>query len=543
MAKDQINEVCHARPELLRRIAKHPGAQIVVVDQEGVSSYSGGRIHDDTLGVMDHLRDLGLHAGCRVGIRAQNSYEWLILDFALITLGCTSVCIPVGNPELDPLSGSALAEQYNLSFLFQENGFDAGDCDVVSNVSDLIRLAHLRPPCAFGNAAPGAAVVSDVFTIVFSSGTTGRLKRLPISWDSLQHGIEAVSDAFEINSDDRIFDILPLSIFQQRYLAYCALYRGATVVLSTQDQFFEALKAGNPTVILGPPAFYEVAEQRFDRWSGRKRDALTRISNLLRWAPRPLRQSVRKRLFQSLHDIYGSAVRLMLVGSAPINHSTLTFFERAGFPLYQIYGMTECGWIAWNRPGANKLGSVGKPAFPGAISLGPEGEVLVRNPKHLCHYYEGADAAENAPVFLDEQTISTGDIGAFDKDGFLFLRGRKKNVIITAGGQKISPENIEDKVKAVGKIDHVVVFHDDGLRALSAVIWPTDQGDEARAAIARDIKGLNRQILSTTPIMGLVFSDIPLSADTGLLTRNLKVDRAAAQERLGPSVERIGTFG
>lgn len=540
MLKVQNHKESYPRPELMKELADHPGAEIVVITHDGVSSYSGARIHDETLEVANYLQNQGLHAGCRVGIRASNSYEWLILDFALITLGCTSVCIPAVNAELNPLSAETLVRRYDLDFLFQEPGFENGDCDAVQDLSSLFSLARNGTLLSVSERPAREPVSSDIFTVAFSSGTTGQLKRLPISWSSLQVGIEAVSDAFEIGEHDRIFDILPLSIFQQRYLAYCALYRGAKVILSTQDLFFESLKVGNPTIILGPPAFYEVAEQRFARWPSRTHRALTQISDMLRLAPAPLRMFLRKRLFRSLHEIYGNAVRVMLVGSAPINLSTLQFCERAGFPLYQIYGMTECGWIAWNRPAANKLGSVGKPAFPGAVSIGPDGEVLVRNPKHLCHSYEDAEADENTAVFVDSKTISTGDIGKFDRDGFLFLSGRKKNVIITAGGQKISPENIEDKIKAIGRIDNVVVFHDEKLRAISAAIWSSDLGREAQGRIAREIKALNRRDLSTTPIMGLAFSDVPLTAETGLLTRNLKVDRAAVQNRLRDVIRRIG---
>lgn len=528
------------RPELLSRLENYPSAGICVIKHDGVSSYSGIQIHDDTVKVIEYLQSQGAYPGCRVGIRATNSYEWLLLDFALITLGCTSVCIPTGNPELDPLSAEILSQRYDLDFLFQDQGFESGNCEAVQILSFLLSLARDATPLTMSKHPDRETMPSDIFTVVFSSGTTGRLKRLPISWSSLQAGIEAISEAFDIDSRDRIFDILPLSIFQQRYLAYIAVFCGATVILSTQDLFFEALTEGNPTIILGPPAFYELAEQRFNRWPERTRRVLTHISEGLDWAPEFLRMSVRKRLFRELHEIYGKAVRVMLVGSAPINMSTLQFFQCAGFPLYQIYGMTECGWIAWNRPRANKVGSVGKPAFPDAISIGLDGEILVRNPKQLCQSYEGAEGDEIATVFIDANTISTGDIGAFDTDGFLVLNGRKKNVIITAGGQKISPEKIEDKVKAIGSIENVVVFHDEKLRGLSVAIWCSDIGNMSQKTITREIKVLNREDLLTNPITGVVFSDVPLSTETGLLTRNLKVDRAAVQRVLSNSVKRIG---
>ncbi|SMX28678.1 Long-chain-fatty-acid--CoA ligase FadD15 [Pelagimonas phthalicica] len=528
------------RPELLNRLNTHPGAEICVITQEGSFSYKGVQILHDTTEVLEYLQSQGVHPGCRVGIRAANSYEWLLLDFALISLGCTSVCIPAGNPELDPLDADALSQRFDLDLLFQDQEFDAGNTAAVQTLSSLLTLAREGTPLTLSKSTERDSTASDIFTVVFSSGTTGRLKRLPISWDSLQIGIEAISDAFNVTASDRIFDILPLSIFQQRYLAYIALYRGGTVILSSQDLFFEALKEGNPTIILGPPAFYELAEQRFERWPERTRRNLIRVSKSLGWLPDTLGMALRKRLFKELHEIYGSSVRVMLVGSAPINLSTLDFFKHAGFPLFQIYGMTECGWIAWNRPGANKIGSVGKPAFPDAISIGPDGDVLVSNPKHLCHSYEAAEGDENTNVFVDPKTISTGDIGAFDSDGFLILNGRKKNIIITAGGQKISPENIEEKVKAIGRIEHVVVFQDESLRALSAAIWCSDTDSAAQGRIARALKALNRKDLSTNPIMGVAFSQTPLSAETGLLTRNLKVDRTAVQNHHASSVKRLG---
>ena len=532
----------YKRPELLNKISNDLRSEIVVIGQEGKSLYNGSRIRSDTLEIISYLQQQGLRAGTRVGIRAVNSYEWLILDFALITLGCTSVCIPAGNPELDIVSAEEMIDRFDINLLFQEQGFETGDCESVQNLSSLFSLSGSGTPLSFSGEMPKGTDQCDIFTVVFSSGTTGRLKRLPISWSSLQLGIETVSNAFELDHTDRIFDILPLSIFQQRYLAYCAMYRGGKIILSTQDLFFEALKEGNPTVILGPPAFYEIAEQRFNRWPEWKRRASMQISNFVNSAPSMLRALLRKRLFRSLHQIYGNNVRVMLVGSAPINMSTLRFFERAGFPLYQIYGMTECGWIAWNRPSANKLGTVGMPAYPGAIAIGSDGEVLVRNPKHLCRSYEGADTDENNVVYVDSETISTGDIGEFDADGFLKLVGRKKNVIITAGGQKISPENIEDKVKSIGKIDNVVVFYNEKLRALAAAIWVSEAGDDAQRVIANGIKALNRRELSTTPVMGLAFSDVSLSVETGLLTRNLKIDRMAIQDRLNGYVKRVGEY-
>lgn len=528
------------RPELLNRLEAHPGAEILVIAHDGVSSYGGHQIYRDTVDVLDYLKGQGMHPGCRVGIRAANSYEWLVLDFALITLGCTSVCIPAGTPELDALNAEKLSQRFDLDFLFQDRGFETGSCGAVQTLSSLLTLAREATPLSLPKNPSRDTTLSDIFTVVFSSGTTGRLKRLPISWSGLQIGIEAISNAFEIDARDRIFDILPLSIFQQRYLAYIALYRGGTIVLSTQDLFFDALTKGNPTIILGPPAFYELAEQRFDRWPEQIRRILTQVSEGLNDVPEDLRQSIRRSLFQELHNIYGNAVRVMLVGSAPINMSTLQFSQCVGFPLYQIYGMTECGWIAWNRPGANKVGSVGKPAFPDAISIGPDGDVLVRNPKHLCQSYEAAEGGENGDVFVDVKTISTGDIGAFDADGFLILNGRKKNIIITAGGQKISPEAIEDKIGTIGQVENVVVFYDETLRALSAAIWCSETGEAAHERIARDIKALNRQYLALNPIMGVAFSDVPLSIETGLLTRNLKVDRAAVRSRLAESVKRIG---
>jgi long-chain acyl-CoA synthetase len=531
-----------ARPELLNRLKAHPSAEILVINHEGASSYSGAQIYRDTFDVLDYLKGQAIHAGCRVGIRASNSYEWLILDFALIALGCKSVCIPTGTPELDALDAEMLSHRLDLDFLFQERDFETGSCVAVQPLSSLLTLARDVIPLSVRENSCRDTAPSDIFTVVFSSGTSGQLKRLPISWSSIQMGIEAISDAFEIDARDRIFNILPLSSFQQRYLAYIAIYRGATVVLSTQDFFFEALTKGNPTFILGPPTFYELAEQRFDRWPEQTRRTLAQGLERLENVPEDAQLSLRKSLFRELHDIYGRAVRIMLVGSAPINLSTLQFFQRAGFPLYQIYGMTECGWIAWNRPRANKIGSVGKPAFPNAISIGLDGEVLVRNPKHLCQNYEAAEANENEAVFLDNATISTGDIGAFDSDGFLFLNGRKKNVIMTAGGQKISPEAIEDKIKAIDGVENVVVFYDDSLRALSAAIWCSETGEALHDRVASDIKALNRRNFSLNPVMGVAFSNVPLSAETGLLTRNLKIDRNAVRSCLAGSVKRIGAL-
>jgi long-chain acyl-CoA synthetase len=402
-------------------------------------------------------------------------------------------------------------------------------------VVDISKILDINPPDIVireKKVREPTPAENDVFTIAFSSGSTGRLKRLPISWTTNRMHIDAFGKAFGLTAGDRILVALPFSAFQQRHLVHCAIWHGCKIVLARPENFLSALQLGKPTIILGPPSFYEIVEQRFNLLPAWRRYCMLGLSKAAHLFREELRQRLRVRVFDAFHRLYGGEVRIMLVGSAPIRRRMLELFRAAGFPLYQIYGMTEAGWIAWNSPGANKIGTVGLPAFPGAIQIADDGEVTVSHVSNQCRSYETFEnESVESGVFLARNTLATGDIGTFDSDGYVILTGRKKNLIVTAGGIKVSAEEIEEQIAALPMIRHAVVFDHPDLPALAAAIWTRDGTSHGKQMAVHALKALNRTALRRLPILGIVFPKTPLSVESGLLTRNLKIDRTGVRSR------------
>ncbi|MER7566839.1 AMP-binding protein [Streptomyces sp. NPDC048523] len=496
----------------------------------------------DVVALTERLRAGGIRPGMRIGVRGHNSYEWLALDLALLGLGAVPVALPV--PDFKGRDNADIARQYGLSAVFagKEGRTAADDASVGALETVLTQPLTVRPldpaPRPQGERLPAGE--AEVFTLAFSSGTAGRVKCLLLAWPGVQALIEAHTEAYPFRSDDRIMIALPLSTFQQRYLCYLAIRNDCDVVLTTVGHFVDALQVTRPTILLGPPSFYEFVENRYRAMDAERRlewEAAAASAAVL--PTEEERRARRREVFRELHDMYGGSMRLMLVGSAPVRDGMLEFFAETGFELYQIYGMTEIGFLTWNRRGANKVGSVGREVYPGTVSLTEDGEVTVQHDWHLCVGYEGEPAESVAQVFRGHNTIATGDLGMFDEDGHLVLRGRKKNLIITRGGAKLQLEDLEEELGRAQGVTQVCLYSLEQ-EGMAAIAW--FQGDEETAgkSLRARIDQLNTKLGRTQDVRRLALLPGPLASDSPLLNRNLKVNREAVRtatvDRLVPLV-------
>jgi long-subunit acyl-CoA synthetase (AMP-forming) len=223
-------------------------------------------------------------------------------------------------------------------------------------------------------------------------------------------------------------------------------------------------------------------------------------------------------------------MRFMVTGMAPIKRSTLELLARMRLPLFETYGMIECGSIALNVPGAHRLGSVGRP-LPGIeVELAADGEIVIHKEHTIaCGYFQCADG-EAERTFLPGNRIATGDIGRFDADGFLYLVGRKKEIIVTAGGEKVHPEALESEIDGCPLVGKSVVFAAPGVPSLCAVVLPKDPKDPAaRPRIEQFVEAINARHPSTG-IGRVVFTDVAFTRENGFLRPNLKLDRRRIAE-------------
>jgi long-chain acyl-CoA synthetase len=520
--------------ELLAQVAETPMSTIVTYEGGRVVRRRYAQLAEDVRTAAEALRRWGVVPGMRIGLRAPNCYEWLVFDLALIELRAVTVAFTDDFVDWTP---AGLAERYALGLLLTIRR-DAGEPDE-------------RPTfvaCIDGDEADNARATArdaerdsdpeyDVPGFIFSTGSAGGIKGMVLNRLGIEANLDAFVDVVGPTPADSVLVFLPISNFQQRLIYYTALWCGANLVVVDPVRLFRALTELRPTILVAPPALYESFAARFYGLPTWKRSLARASADALRIVPSEgLRVELARRLFSDVHAAFGGRMRFMVTGMAPTRASTLRLFARMRLPLFETYGLIETGTVAFNRPGASRIGSVGR-VLPGVeVEIGEGSEVLVRK-EHLVTrgYFECAEG-EAERTFLADGRVATGDCGRFDDDGYLQLAGRRREMIVTPGGVKAHPEVLEAEIDDSTDVEKAVVFGD-GRRGLVAVVVVRDPHDTgARQRIEQHVERMNAR-RPTMRIDRLAFSDTPFSRENGLLRPNLKLDRRRIGEAFGVDSE------
>lgn len=516
--------------DLHERLLAHPNRRMRFCGLDGkLVTRTFTEVHGDVSALADALRAAGLGAGDLVGVAGPNSYEWVLADIALLALGCVPVALAVeGAGAPSPVE---LADKYHLNALLLTTALSGG-----GELPPHVAVLGAEPPTLRARETTRTELPADVFTVAFSSGTSGSKKGLMLSTSGVVNTIEVSAAAWELTGDDDILIVLPFSNFQQRYLLYTAVTYGTDVTVVAPERMLQMMRKLEPTVILGPPSFFELVDNRVQSATGRERLAYWAAAALHAVLPDALGRSFRRRLGRTWTAVYGGRVRLMFTGSAPVPPGMVRTFHRLGMPLYEVYGSTEVGWIAMNTPRAFRIGSAGVPVPGLEVTLGADGEVLVRTdrPQSLGYVFEGVDSY--AEVYRDDGLIATGDLATRNRAGFLRLVGRTKNVIITRSGVKINPEELEQELERSCRIERAVVAAPEANGLLVCVVWLDDwESAERRADVERHVAAANARRDTAHRITDVVFRPAAeLTVESGLLTRNLKVNRTAVARKVFP---------
>lgn len=457
-------------------------------------------LHRDTVMLVDRLRRLAVQPGWRIGILGANSYAWMQWDLAAVELGCISVAFIEQGP--DPIE--RLIDRYDLHLLAVAPECMSGAALDLPCVVDMGSPDFPEGKRALTHVPPAHS--PDTHSLVFSSGTTGRIKGLIISRKGTERLVNLYADAFGIHPDERFLTFLPFFNYQQRMSYYFCLHHGIDFVSTPYTQLFAALPAHKPSFIIAPPLFYESVQHIAQTLGGTDSSAAaSRLSALL-----------------------GGRIRYLVTGMAPIKTKTLEFFWKCGLPLYEAFGITEAGMVAWNKPGLVKAGTVGKPAEPGSVSLTDEGEVIVTRDALLSLGYFEASDEDTRATFVAAGAVATGDIARFDADGFLTIVGRKKDAIITRSGEKFHPEPIEALIQRDPRVKVAVVTSYDGVPGTTAIIAVANANDvDTTRQISRQIEEINTRLPAYQQVREIRFTQQEFSVDNGLRTKNLKLDRRA----------------
>lgn len=487
---------------------------------------------------VERLQAGGVRRGMRIGLLAKNCYEWVVIDFALIRIGCTSV---VFAEEFSSRTTEDLLTQYELSLLLLSKhdswpGVTAGAG--TAYIDDSAPITGVREA--------GSQDDPPIPSIIFSSGTEGAMKCMSVDHEGLDKALGYFRESFLFGESDSLLVFLPLSSNQQRAMVYEGIKSGYLIQLVPFTELMRGLETLHPTMLVAPPLFFETVHAEYEKALAKLPSVLASAFNgamkFVKSLPESISLPIRKRVFRVLHRKFGGNMRLMLTGMAPIKSTTLQFYDLAGMPLYQVYGLTEIGSIAMNCPGDNIIGSVGKPVEEGAVTLADDGEILVHRDRFIVRGYLGVPEEVSRQTFVAENTIATGDLGRFDANGNLYIIGRKKQTIVLGSGYKVSPELLEGQLNVLAGVERSVVFGSNR-PFITAIISLRNGQDRSRQAMTEMIAKINRGLPERSRIVGFHMTDKQFRMDNGLLTRTLKLNRTAIEEMFKDELDRLYTQG
>lgn len=434
-----------------------------------------------------------LRQGDVIGIKAENSLDWIVWDLAAIQCGVVTHVFPVDWPESE-----AVVSKYHLAFLVADKR--EGDTPYLQNIASRDQRIKLNPEAERVDNA-------DLHSRVYSSGTAGHMKGLDISKSGTEYVINAFLQQFRVTSTDSHIIFLPLSNYQQRLSIYGCIAAGADVIFSPYQEIFRVIKEEKPTFLIAPPIFYSTAIQLFGK--NEERGSLTAG--------------------------FGGRTRFLITGMAPILPKIIQRYWQDNLKLLDAYGMMECGMIAWNTEGEMKLCTVGKPLRTEDLAFSADGEIIVRRRFPLSlRYFEGGDER----TFLGTGGISTGDYGELDDEGYLRLIGRKKEVIVAPNGKKFHPTEIEQRLREIPKVTDAVVMPHARTQHIVAIVRVENPSDSATAESVRAcVARLNNAAESHLKVRQLVFTEVPLSNNQRFLTRNMKLNRGLVYEHFRSQID------
>jgi long-chain acyl-CoA synthetase len=445
------------------------------------------------------LLDLGVKAGDRVAILAENSPDWAVADFACLTAGLTDV----------PIYPTLPAEQ--IPYLLNDSGAVA---IFTSSAGQAEKIAQVRSQCSTlrfvigfgGSTRPGEDYTlqqvqargqgldapqraaeyrrkamevrpDDLATLIYTSGTTGEPKGVMLTHDNIYSNVMAGAAQIPFGGNDTCLSFLPLShIFERMAGHYLMLHTGTSIAYAESiDTVPVNMQEVRPTIVLSVPRLYEkmyarVLENALSGGAIKKRIFFWARAVAETWADEKLAGReprgmlarkyalAQKLVFSKLRTRTGGRLRYFVSGGAPLAPEINKFFYAAGLVILEGYGLTETSpVIAVNTPEHFRIGSVGRPVPGVEVRIAQDGEILTRGPHVMKGYFNKPDATREA---IDaEGWFHTGDIGVLE-DGFLRITDRKKDIIVTAGGKNIAPQPIENKVKTNKYVSQAVVIGD-----------------------------------------------------------------------------------
>ncbi|MFI6319381.1 AMP-dependent synthetase/ligase [Nonomuraea sp. NPDC050556] len=548
---------------VFRRAVEEPG-RVVMRRKDGDAwpVVTALEFRDDVAAVAKGLMAAGISAGDRVALMSRTRYEWTVIDYAIWAAGAVTV----------PIYETSSASQ--VAWILSDSGARAafveldGHFDTVREVAPELPVWRVSEPPPPGEVSTPeleerrtAVSAADLASIVYTSGTTGKPKGCRITHDNLLFTARNVAfgplEPLFTVQDPAALLFLPLAHIFARLIQLVFVETGAVLAHTpNMKNVAPDLEAFKPTFLLGVPRVFEKvyngAEQK--AISGGKGAIFARAAAVAEaWSRAGVSAGIGLRLQHALFDrlVYGKLraatggrLRAAVSGGSALGDRLGHFFRGAGIEIYEGYGLTETSApCAVNMPGANKIGTVGKPIPGVTLRIADDGEVLAKG-RHIFDGYWN----NSTPALDPEGWYHTGDVGELDADGYLRITGRKKEILVTAAGKNVAPGPLEDAIRANPLISQAMVVGD-GRPFVAALITLDPEAVAANgspaadpsvlAEVQRAVDNANRSVSKAEQIKKFVILETDLTEESGHLTPTLKVKRNLVMRDFAKDIDNL----
>src|SRR5829696_5410599 len=580
-------------PLAVKKYGDRPAQRYKLGDEWVDASYNelGGAVREVALGLVD----LGIQPSNKVSILAHTRPEWTHACFGILTAGGTLVTIYQTN---SPEECQYVLEHSDSRAIFVENAEQLAKvrevedrCPELEHVivmdaegaklGDAITLDQLRErgrgrDDSEWEARYQAVSPDDICLYIYTSGTTGPPKGCLLSHANYRAITDAVVDQSPLVEGDSSYLFLPLAHAFAILIQFATFDLGAALAYWSRDpkMIIADIAQVSPNFFPSVPRMFEkiytLATSNIEDKEGLAKAVQVGVKvRMMKAAGEPVPEELQaafdqaeEKLFKNVRGLFGQNISECVTGAAPIAAEILQFFFACGVPVMEGYGMTETATSATvNRPEGNqfRFGSVGRAMQGVEIRIADDGEVLLKGPNIFQGYYKNEEATKQT-LEGPERWLHTGDLGQLDEDGFLYITGRKKDIIITAGGKNITPANLENGLKQSRWISQAVEIGD--RRPYLAALITLDpeeipafaqqhgldpekvhESDAMRAEVQKAADEVNSHVGRVEQIKRFAILDHDLSQETGELTPTLKVKRNVVNEKFADIAERLYSGG
>jgi len=574
-----------------QQAARNPERAAALVKQEGRwQEVSWGAIAADARAFADGLSALGVQRGDRIAILGNTSLDWIRADLGVLGAGAVEVPIYQSNK---PAEIAYVCHDSQVKYLICDTRAQAekvlevrgalpglqgifcfqagGDGHYEKTVAELRELGrNWRKLHEDAHAKRMEAIrAKDPCCIIYTAGTTGDPKGVVLSHANWSYEASAIARLDVLKPSDTMLFFLPLAHVFAKVMETCWFTAGFQMAFAESvERLIDDAGEVQPTIL---PAVPRIFEKAFAAVVNQGTQAAGLKGRLFKMAMESFEQYAQARsegrdftsmglfvgrrlvfpkLSEALRARFGKRLRFFVSGSAPLSPKIAYFFQEVGFTILEGYGLTETSAATCvNLPGKVKIGTCGPPLPGTEIKIAADGEILVKGGGVFLGYHNRPEAT--AEVLTPERWFSTGDIGELDRDGYLTITDRKKDIIATAGGKKIAPQNLENQLQTTPLIAHAMV-HGDQRKFLSALLtlnpdaaraYAAAHGSSARsledlaqdpvvrAGVQQAIDDLNAKLPSYSTLKKFAILPTEFTVESGELTPKMSVRRKLVSQR------------